>query len=320
MKADLSRQWRLLDVQALDTRLGQIDHRSRTLPQHEQMQRLGAESEELDAELVRARTAHDDVQREIAKAEADVQLVRDRADRDQKRLDAGIGSAKDMQALQHELTSLAKRQSDLEDVELEVMERAEGLEADLGRLQARRAELDASIAEVEQARDAVLSELDAEREQLASEREQVVPDVGEDLLALYDKIRASSGGVGAAVLSQRRCEGCRLELNQVDINRIAAAPEDEVVRCEECRRILIRTSESGLWATGTHRPCAGPWSSRPTVARAATRAWPATARWSGTPPPVRCWPSGPSRSGPRATTSPSTRACWRGCRRWSTSA
>ena len=70
--------------------------------------------------------------------------------------------------------------------------------------------------------------------------------MGDDLVALYEKIRASSGGIGAAVLRQRRCEGCNLELNQVDINRLTAAPQDEVLRCEECRRILIRTSESGV--------------------------------------------------------------------------
>ena len=66
------------------------------------------------------------------------------------------------------------------------------------------------------------------------------------MVGLYEKIRASSGGIGAAVLRQRRCEGCRLELNAVDINRVTAAAQDEVLRCEECRRILIRTSESGI--------------------------------------------------------------------------
>ena len=73
-----------------------------------------------------------------------------------------------------------------------------------------------------------------------------MPEVGAELLALYDKIRASVGGTGASELRQRRCGGCRLELNQVDLSRIKAAPADEVIRCEECRRILVRTAESGL--------------------------------------------------------------------------
>ena len=200
----------------------------------------------LDSELVRARTAHGDVQREVAKAEADVQLVRDRAARDQARLDSGQGTAKDLQALQHEVASLARRQGELEDVELEVMERAEALEARVRELEAARAELTVKVDALEAARDKALADLDAEAAQVSANRANVVPGVGEDLVALYEKIRANSGGVGAAALHQRRCEGCRLELNQVDINRIAAAADDEVLRCEECRRILVRTSESGI--------------------------------------------------------------------------
>ncbi|MGZ4719245.1 zinc ribbon domain-containing protein [Oryzihumus sp.] len=246
MKADTSRQWRLLDLQALDTRLDQIAHRKATLPELKELAALEVQTGALDSELVRARTAHGDVQREVAKAEADVQLVRDRAARDQARLDSGQGTAKDLQALQHEVASLARRQGELEDVELEVMERAEALEARVRELEAARAELTVKVDALEAARDKALADLDAEAVQVSANRANVVPGVGEDLVALYEKIRANSGGVGAAALHQRRCEGCRLELNQVDINRIAAAADDEVLRCEECRRILVRTSESGI--------------------------------------------------------------------------
>ena len=195
---------------------------------------------------MRARTAHEDVQREVAKAEADVQLVRDRAARDRSRLDSGQGTAKDLQAIQHEVESLARRQNELEDIELEVMERAEALEARVRELEAARAGLAIRVDELSAARDKALAQLDSEVAQLQSSRANVVPGVGEDLIALYEKIRASSGGTGAAALRQRRCDGCRLELNQVDIDRIAAAADDEVLRCEECRRILVRTSESGI--------------------------------------------------------------------------
>ncbi len=200
----------------------------------------------LDDDLVRARTALDDVQREINKAESDVQLVRERSARNQTRMDAGQGTAKDMQALHHEIESLARRQSDLEDVELEVMERAEGLAADVARLESDRAQLTLRVDELKALHDKVFAELDAEVEQIGRSRLDVVAGVGEDLVELYTKIRASSGGIGAAVLRQRRCEGCNLELNQVDINRFTTAAEDEVLRCEECRRILVRTSESGI--------------------------------------------------------------------------
>ena len=236
----------MLDLQALDTRLDQIAHRKATLPELAELRGLAPAASVLDDDLVRAQTALGDVQREIAKADSDVQLVRERSARDQARMDAGQGTAKDMQALQHEVIALARRQSALEDVELEVMERAENLAADVGRLEAARGQLAVRVGELEALRDKAFAELDAEVEQIAHSRADVVAGVGDELVRLYEKIRASSGGIGAAVLRQRRCEGCRLELNAVDINRFTAAAQDEVLRCEECRRILIRTSESGV--------------------------------------------------------------------------
>jgi predicted nucleic acid-binding Zn-ribbon protein len=172
--------------------------------------------------------------------------VRDRSTRNQTRMDAGQGTAKDLQALQHELDSLTRRQAALEDIELEVMERAEGLAGDVSRLEATSAEMTARADALREVRDKSLAELDAEVAQIVRARADIVAGVGEDLLALYEKIRSSSNGIGAAMLRKRRCEGCNLELNQGEINRFTAAEEDEVLRCEECRRILIRTSESGI--------------------------------------------------------------------------
>lgn len=244
--ADPTRQARLIEVQALDTRLDQIEHARDTLAQHKQLAELTTRSDTLDTDLALARTALSDVEREVAKAEADVQLVRDRAARDQARLDAGTGTAKDLQALQHELLSLARRQGELEDLELDVMERAETLEARVGELARERGDLDGRIVEVTASRDAAVATFGQEEATIREARARLVPEVGEDLLALYAKIRSSAGGVGAAELRQRRCTGCQLELNQVDLARIKAAPPDEVLRCEECRRVLVRTAESWL--------------------------------------------------------------------------
>lgn len=246
LKADPSRQWRLLDLQAIDSRLDQITHAKATLPQTPAVEAARRELGALETDIVNARTAAGDVQRELTKSDQDVQLVRDRAARNQSRLDAGQGSAKDLQALQHELASLARRQAELEEVELEVMERSEALTARVTELEARRAELVARVADLEAERDAAVTKLDAEAEKVASGRANIVAGVGEELIALYEKIRASSGGLAAAELRHRRCGGCRLELGNVDLSRIRNAPEDEVVRCEECRRIMIRTGESGL--------------------------------------------------------------------------
>ena len=200
----------------------------------------------MNDDLVRARTALQDVQREITKADTDVQLVRERTVRNQARMDAGQGTAKDLLALQHEIESLARRQSALEDIELEVMERAEGLGADVSALEAATAEKAERADGLRAGCDKTFAELDAEVEKLGHSRADIVAGVGDDLVVLYEKIRVSSDGTGAAALRRRRCEGCNMELNQAEINRFAAADEDEVLRCEECRRILVRTSESGL--------------------------------------------------------------------------
>lgn len=236
-------QRRLLDVQALDTRLDQLAHKRRTLPELARIAELDAQVADLHTALVTSQTAVADLRRELAKAEADVQQVRDRAARNQSRLDSGQGTAKDLQALQHELESLAKRQGDLEEVELEVMERLEAHEGALTEVQDAHAQLVTGKSQIEAQRDAALAQLDAEVAQVRAERATAAAGLDAGLVTLYDKLRAQLGGSGAAALRGRRCEGCRLELNPLDLDAIKARPEDAVVRCEECGRILVRLPE-----------------------------------------------------------------------------
>ena len=246
MKADQEAQRRLLDLQAIDTTLAQLAHRRRTLPELAELERLAREIAALDDERVRAQVAVDDLDRDIARVDKDVEQVRARAAKDQTRLDSGSGPARELEALQHELASLARRQSELEDTELELMEQREtadtALRAVLDRLSAARARREA----VETARDETLRQIAQEEEFRAAGRKPLVADLPADLVALYERIRESSGGLGAALLRGGRCGGCRLELSGVDRAAVKAADPDEVVRCEECRRILVRTAESGL--------------------------------------------------------------------------
>jgi predicted nucleic acid-binding Zn-ribbon protein len=239
-------QWRLLDVQGHDTRLSQIAHRQRALPEHAEIEQLETRRAAIDAELVVARTAATDLGRELIKAENDVEQVRQRAGRNQARLDAGQGNAKDLQGLQHELESLANRQGILEDVELEIMERQETAAAALATAAAEHDQVERQLAEARERRDKQLSVLTAEADTERRDRENAAAGVPAALLTLYEKIRGQSDGVGAARLYQRRCEGCRLSVPANELNRIRSAPQDEVVRCEECRRILVRTADSGL--------------------------------------------------------------------------
>lgn len=173
--------------------------------------------------------------------------MRQRAVRDQQRLDSGaVSSPKDLENLQKEIVSLAKRQGDLEDVVLEVMERRESAQERVAELTERVASVQARVDDATARRDAAQQELDSEAASVTKEREVVAASLPADLLKLYEKIRGQQGGVGAARLYQRRCEGCHIELNITEVNDVRAAAPETVVRCENCRRILVRTSESGL--------------------------------------------------------------------------
>ncbi len=239
-------QWRLLDVQAHDTRLSQLAHKRRTLPEHAELQKLQQRRRVLADDLVAAGTVASDLGRELSKAEADVEQVRSRVARNTARLEAGQGSAKDLQALQHELGTLGDRQRVLEDAELEVMEKLEAAQGQVGELEQAAGELDGEIAELERRRDRTMADIDDEAGREQGARADAAAGLPGDLLALYEKVRDAHGGVGAARLYQRRCEGCRLELNPTDIGRIRSAGADAVLRCEECGRILVRTPDSGL--------------------------------------------------------------------------
>jgi predicted nucleic acid-binding Zn-ribbon protein len=234
-------------VQALDTRLDQLAHRRRTLPEHAALAELETELGVLRDQQVEAETEQSDLARELKKAEGDVDQVRARAERDQQRLDAGqVSSPKELESLQHEIATLGNRQGDLEEVVLEIMERLESSQSRSSELSAQQDAARARVAALTASRDTTIGEIDAETEKLQAQRATQAGSLAEDLVALYEKIREQQGGVGAAELRQRRCGGCRLELNNVEINELRDADPDEVMRCDECRRILVRTAESGL--------------------------------------------------------------------------
>jgi predicted nucleic acid-binding Zn-ribbon protein len=247
VKAAPDDQLRLLDVQVLDSAIDRLAHRRATLPELETIASLRSRDDEITDDVVRAETKDSDLGREQARVDADVEMVRGRMTRDQKRLDDGqVGSPRELENLQSEIESLRRRQSDLEDAELEVMEQREEIEAALKTLRAEQEQVTGALSVAEQQRDATWAEIDADTDKSTAQRAEIAATLPEDLMALYEKLRASSGGVGAAALHRGRCEGCHLQLNTTDLNRLRDAPADDVVRCEECRRILIRTDESGL--------------------------------------------------------------------------
>ncbi len=245
MNADPSVQLRLLDLQAVDTALAQLAHRRRTLPELAALSASEQAVANADTDLVDAQTAVADIELEQQRLEKDVETVRTRATRDESRLQAGGLPARELEQLQHEIATLARRQSTLEDELLEVMERAETAERTLTESTTTYEAAIAERARLEAKRDEAFTEIDAAVAEREPQRNALAAELPAELIGLYEKARAH-GGAGAALLRQRRCEACRIELSGSELARVRAAEPDTVVRCDNCRAVLIRTAESGL--------------------------------------------------------------------------
>lgn len=246
MKADPTHQLQLLDVAELDRRLAQLRHQRAHLPELAEIAALEQERTALTDQVRDARIVVDDLTVEQAKADREVEQVKTRRERDRTRMDAGqVTNPKDLERMQHELVSLERRIGTLEDAELEVMEALEQAQQTLDGLGIRADDLDRRLAELVTARDEKQAEADAAIAEVTAARGPAIDGVPDDLMALYERLREQKG-IGAALLRARQCGGCQLTLDAAELSRIRSAPADEVVRCEECQRILVRTDESGL--------------------------------------------------------------------------
>lgn len=246
LKADPFAQLSLLDLQAQDSTLAQLTHRKNSLPENTVIAELTAKAAQVNGLRVEADTAASDLNREQKKADGEVEQVRARRVRDEERMSSGqITNAKDLSNMQHEIVALDRRIATLEDEELEIMEALEAAQARLEAVTAELAGINTALDEAAIARDAKIVAIDKEARGAVAERELIAQKVPDDLTALYEKIRKQYG-IGAAALRARRCEGCRLELNGGDLRELFAQPDDDVLRCPECDRILVRTPESGV--------------------------------------------------------------------------
>lgn len=240
MKATREVQERLLALQQLDSDLIQIKHKMSTLPIARQFDEVTKELATKRDLLVAAQTERDDIKHELSRAEVDVEQVVSRIERDEKRLSSGQGSPKELEQLQHELGSLGKRRVELEEVELEIMVRIEGVDNRIKELDGECSSLDAKVIDLKAKKDEELSSLEGSAKSTNEARAELAPKIDGELLALYEKVRASGDGIGAAKLVGKQCTGCHLTMNAAELTKLKSLADDEVVRCEECRRILIR--------------------------------------------------------------------------------
>lgn len=242
LKTDPQALLTLLQVQEADLTMARLKARGEHLPEGETARELAAAANAARDDAIMRRTEASDLQREVRKLEDEVEKVRQRASRDAELLESGTVAAKQLQDLQHEIGSLQRRQSDLEDAELELMEQAEAAAAAQLAAETERDEAAARAAHARDEAAAAMAALKAEYQETRAARARLIATIPAELLELYEKLRASRGGIGAAEFARNQCGGCQLTMIPADLAAVKAAPVDEVVRCEECGRILVRTA------------------------------------------------------------------------------
>ncbi|HEY7053335.1 MAG TPA: zinc ribbon domain-containing protein [Mycobacterium sp.] len=241
MKAAVDQQRSLVGLVEIDAELARIAHRRAHLPELQRHDEVQAQLRAASDRLAALQLALEDLDTQVGRFEAEIEAVRQREDRDRSLLATGHADAKQLTDLQHELETLQRRQSSLEDSLLEVMERREELQEDQTRERGTIDSLQADLAAIERSRDGALSEMDNTVEDRFDRRAELVAGLDAELVALYERQR-SSAGVGAGLLQGKRCGACRIELDRGELARISAAADDDVLRCPECRAILLRAT------------------------------------------------------------------------------
>ena len=229
---------RLLDLQAEDSAIRRLQHARDTLPRARRLAELEAQLEELDSDIDIAERQCSDAEREQARLEGEIEILAGKIAREEKRLfSGGVANPKELSSLQAEVAMLNKRRAGQEDELLEVMVRRDQADETLAKLRAERdttgSEANALRAEVERERAAIDADLAGHADAAA----RVRSELPEDLLRLYDQIRETRNGVGAAALVGGACQGCHTQLPAREVERMRR--EGGLQRCDNCRRILV---------------------------------------------------------------------------------
>ena len=240
MKATPEDQNLLIELQLIDSQITQAKVKLAGLPEIEQITAIHTRLQNTAVELAVVETELADVAIELRRSEVDVEQVEDRMKKDESRLNSGLGTPKELEQLQHELVTLAKRKADLEDGELEILMKHDGVKARVDELLNDQIGLKKLELELNVRLENSKADIDKTLGELILSRSALAPKIDQALVELYDKVRATAHGVGAALLIGNKCDGCHLSINAIELERIKSLEADEIIRCEECRRILVR--------------------------------------------------------------------------------
>ena len=240
MKATPNDQQAILEVQGLDDQLASLAQREANLPETLALNSTVIKRNNVRDLRIAAETERTDVKRELSRAEGDVEQIVTRIQRDEARLNSGTGTPKELEQTQHELVTLGQRRAELEEAELTIMVQVEGITNRINELSAEEEKLNAEIADLEIKRENALTVIINERNSVSEKRAAVAAPIAQELKDLYSKLAADNNGNGAALLVGNECKGCHLTINTTEVQRISTLSADEVVRCEQCRCILVR--------------------------------------------------------------------------------
>jgi predicted nucleic acid-binding Zn-ribbon protein len=240
MQASPEQQSLIFELQLIDNEIMQANTKLKSLPEIEQLLHIDKRITAATEELATVKAEADQIALELRRGEVDVETVTDRIKKDEARLASGNATPKELEQLQHEVGTLRKRQEALEEIELEIMVRSEAITARTNTLTTDLASLETLKAEINQRLTTASGEINTVITNKQSDRVKVVVKIEKPLIDLYEKIRTASGGVAAAALVGNKCNGCNLAINAVEMERIKSLAKDELLRCEECRRILVR--------------------------------------------------------------------------------
>lgn len=242
MTADRDALNTLLRIQDLDSTLDALRHQRATLPEFDELASTQAEAAEVDAAAAVVQEERHDLERSQKRYEDEVALLEDRINAENAKLYGGdVTGMKDLQALQDEIAGLGDRRTLVEDQILEIMEAAEPVDAKLADFAQQKTALDQRGATIENRITQRQSEIDGEIGDTEGQRSDHAAAISAELLAEYERIRSQPGTVGVAKLVGSTCHGCHLELPAVEVDRLKKLPADELVHCEECGCILVRT-------------------------------------------------------------------------------
>lgn len=237
MKANLQDQKRLLELVELDLNLVKNASDRAKLIAATDIQIASETALSLSDQLIDARNRVGDLELELKRSENDLELVETRIAKDNQRLST-TSSSKDAQGIEHELTTLAKRKSELEDAELGIMEELDKVRAELNAAESAKKVAENELSSLRASLSSETAELDSKRAELTAKRVALVGLIEGGLAVAYQ--RKADRAVAVGKLTGRECGACRLSITATNLEEIVALPPDEISECPNCQAYLVR--------------------------------------------------------------------------------